>query len=92
MRGSQWICVDQTQRIRKTPTWAVVLAVIGFFFLFLGLLFLLVKEEHTAGTVTITVQGPQGQFHSQQIFASSHSDVSRLQGLVAQAQMLANAA
>jgi hypothetical protein len=36
----------ETQRDarRKIPTWAIVLAIIGFFFFFLGLLFLLVKE------------------------------------------------
>jgi len=50
---------------RYTPTWAVVLAIIGFFFFLLGLLFLLVKEQDTlifsfapeGGHTKVTVNG-----------------------------------
>jgi hypothetical protein len=43
----------------KTPTWAIVLAIIGFFFLLLGLLFLLVREQIATGHVQMTVRnGP----------------------------------
>jgi hypothetical protein len=47
----------RTTYIRSTPTWAIVLAVVGFFLVFVfSLLFLLVKEnrlvEHAVTTVT----------------------------------------
>jgi hypothetical protein len=37
------------------PGWAIALAIIGFFFLLLGLLFLLVRERRTTGFMQITV-------------------------------------
>ena len=48
------------QQVRKTPNWAIIVAIIGFFFIFvLSLLFLLVKE-------TRLVQGGQaGRFVDQ---------------------------
>ena len=46
--------------IRKTPTWAVVLAVLGIFFFLLGLLFLLVKETVPRSRVTIYLKSNPG--------------------------------
>ena len=48
--------VDDTSYIvRRTPTWAVVLAVVTAFILLLGLLFLLVKEDQRIQRSTVTV-------------------------------------
>ncbi|MFC4223213.1 hypothetical protein [Lysinibacter cavernae] len=55
LRGTQIFIADQTRSERYTPGWAIALAIIGFFFLLLGLLFLLVKEERVVGYVQITI-------------------------------------
>ncbi len=46
---------DDSYETRVTPTWAVVLAVIGAFVFLLGLLFLLVKETRREVRSTVTV-------------------------------------
>lgn len=52
---------DQTYTTRKTPTWAVLAAIIGFFILtFFSLFFLLAKENQTSGQVVIGVYGGNG--------------------------------
>lgn len=45
-----------TSYVRRTPTWAVVLGIIGIFFFLLGLLFFLVKENvpYTVPSITVT--------------------------------------
>jgi hypothetical protein len=60
LKGSQWTVTDQWIAEQKIPTWAVVLAVVGFFCLtFFSLLFLLVKETTYTGVVVVQVQnGP----------------------------------
>jgi hypothetical protein len=60
LRGSQWSISDQWVASQKTPTWAVVLAIVGFFCLaLLSLLFLLAKETVYHGTVQVQVSnGP----------------------------------
>lgn len=42
--------------VRKTPSWAIVLGIIGLLFFLLGLLFFLVKENvpYMAATITVT--------------------------------------
>ncbi|GIG23263.1 hypothetical protein Cch01nite_39870 [Cellulomonas chitinilytica] len=55
LAGSQWTVRDLSFPVQKTPTWAIVLAVVGFFF-FLGLLFLLVKETRMEGYIEVTVR------------------------------------
>ena len=46
---------DTSYTVRRTPTWAVVLAVVTAFILLLGLLFLLVKEDQRVQRSTVTV-------------------------------------
>ncbi|HKT02011.1 MAG TPA: hypothetical protein VJT31_20990 [Rugosimonospora sp.] len=60
LRGSRWDVTDQWVAEQKTPTWAIVLAVVGFFCLTLfSLLFLLAKETVYRGTVQVRVSnGP----------------------------------
>ena len=55
LRGTQLFVTDMTREERYIPAWAIVFAVIGFFFFFLGLLFLLVKETRTSGFMQISV-------------------------------------
>lgn len=56
LAGSQWTVRDLSHTTRHTPTWAIVLAIIGFFFFLLGLLFLLVKEDRVEGYVEVSVR------------------------------------
>lgn len=56
IRGTQFIVTDFSRTESKIPTWAIVLAVIGFFFFLLGLLFLLVREKVTTGSIQVSVQ------------------------------------
>lgn len=58
LREATFTFLDQTFLTRKTPTWAVVMAVVGFFFLTLfSLLFLLAKENVLTGQVVVGVFG-----------------------------------
>lgn len=59
LAGSQWAVRDLSYTTRYTPTWAIVLAIIGFFFLLIGLLFLLVKEDRVQGYVEVSVRAGQ---------------------------------
>jgi hypothetical protein len=60
LRGSRWDVSDQWMTEQKIPTWAIVLAVVGFFCLtLLSLLFLLAKETVYRGVVQVRVSnGP----------------------------------
>jgi hypothetical protein len=54
-----WTFTNMSHTWRTIPTWAVVCAIVGFFFVcFLSLLFLLAKEDKTEGWVQVGVQGP----------------------------------
>jgi hypothetical protein len=62
LRGSQWTVQDQWLADRKTPTWAIVLSIVGFFLVCaLSLLFLLAKETRFYGTVDVAVSN--GHLH-----------------------------
>jgi hypothetical protein len=59
LAGTEIFVTDFTRVESKIPTWAIVLAIIGFFFALLGLLFLLVREQVATGYVQVTVRnGP----------------------------------
>jgi hypothetical protein len=56
LRGSVWRTFDYWQTRRVTPEWAIVLAIVGFFFMpFVSLLFLLVKEQRMSGVLQVAV-------------------------------------
>jgi hypothetical protein len=65
LRGTIWTVQDSSVVTEGIPTVAVVLAIIGFWFCLLGLLFLLMKEKKYAGFVTISVTG-DGLYHTVQ--------------------------
>ncbi|WP_066042028.1 hypothetical protein [Herbiconiux solani] len=56
LAGTQIYITDQTRVDRVTPTWAIVLAIVGFFVVFLfSLLFLLARDNRVSGFMQITV-------------------------------------
>jgi hypothetical protein len=56
LRGSRWEVQDQWMSAQKTPTWAVVCAVVGFFIVTVfSLFFLLAKKTVYSGVVQVTV-------------------------------------
>ncbi|CAD5999711.1 hypothetical protein [Agreia sp. COWG] len=56
LAGTELIATDFSRVESRTPTWAIVLAIVGFFFFFLGLLFLLVKDQVATGYVQVTAR------------------------------------
>lgn len=54
-RGAQIFVTDATRTERYTPTWAIVLAILGALFFLLGLLFLLVRETRISGAFQFTI-------------------------------------
>ena len=91
-----WPLQDMTRRGQGIPTDAIVLAVVFFMFCFLGLLFLLMKEDRTTGWIQVTAQGP-GFVHTTQVptshqvmVADVHSRVSYAHSLTAAAHRYAD--
>lgn len=78
---------DMSRTERVTPAWAIVLAIIGFLFFLLGLLFLLVKEERTTGAIQVIVTGP-GFMHTFQSPVSNSALVRDFAGRVNYAKSL----
>lgn len=66
LRGSSWTVQDSSNVTQSIPVYAIVLTVIFFFFCFLGLLFLLIKETKYNGFISVTVVG-EGFYHSVQL-------------------------
>lgn len=63
--GTEFFVSDFTRVEQKTPTWAIVLAIVGFFFVFiLSLLFLLARESRMTGFVQVTARNGQLQYQS----------------------------
>ena len=60
LRGSTWVVSEQWITEQKTPTWAIVLAIVGFCVVtFFSLFFLLAKQTIYRGTAQVTVtNGP----------------------------------
>lgn len=59
VRYTQWMFTDMSRTLNRIPVWAIVCAILFFLFCFLGLLFLLAREEYTEGYVQVVVQGPR---------------------------------
>jgi hypothetical protein len=63
LAGSQWQVSDYWFTSQRIPRWAIVAAVLGFCVLTVfSLLFLLVKESVTQGTVQVTVTNGTRQY------------------------------
>ena len=90
LRDSQWTVQDRTFMQQATPTWAIVMAILGIVFCFLGLLFLIVKENQTSGFTEVTVRS-HNVFHIVQLPANSPHAVAQARQWVYQAQSMAAA-
>ena len=64
LAGTTWTVTNQSYVTESIPAWAIVLAIVFFVFCLLGLLFLLVKERRTSGSVQVSVQGPGFSYSS----------------------------
>ena len=69
LAGSSWEVVDNSRTQERIPPWAIVCAIIFFFFCLLGLLFLIVRERQTTGHVSVTAVG-NGFAHTTSIRAA----------------------
>lgn len=76
-----WTFTDMSVTSQAIPTWAIVCAIVFFVFCFLGLLFLLAKEDKTQGSVQVTVHGP-GFVHTSTIPVSSIAQVADINARV----------
>lgn len=86
---SAWAVADMSRTTRTTPTWAIVCAIVGFFFVFLfSLLFLLAKDERTDGWLQVTVSAP-GFAHMTTIPVYNRWQVSDTYNRVAHARSIA---
>jgi hypothetical protein len=85
-----WTVTDGSVTTTAIPTWAIVCAIIGFFFFLLGLLFLLVRETRTTGAMQVTVYAP-GFVHTTQIPVISPAQVVDINARVNHARMIAGA-
>ncbi len=85
--GVTWTFTDMSRTKKEIPVWAIACTVIFFLLCFLGLLFLLVREERTEGLAQITVQGP-GLLHVSQIPVTSRAAVADIDARVRYARSL----
>ena len=90
LAGSTWQVADFWQTEQKTPTWAIVLAIVGFCVVTVfSLLFLLVKQTVHRGTVQVTVTSGARQYvaripvESQEQVQSVHEQVNYVRALAA---------
>ena len=78
---------DNSRMVDKTPTYASVLAILSFFVVcFIGLLFLLIKEQVITGYIEVTVQGPDGYHFITQVPSTSPHSISQVSSYVNQMQ------
>lgn len=93
LRGVTFTLVDRTVPVTKIPTWVVVVAVVGFFVVFiLSLLFLLVKETAPKGMIDVVVTRGDSTSTTTTLVITSLGDRADLYARVASAQQLAAAA
>jgi len=76
-----WTLTDLSSTSQAIPTWAIVCAIVFFVFCFLGLLFLLAKEDKTQGAVQVTVHGP-GFVHTSTMPVTSLAQVADINARV----------
>ena len=82
-----WSLADMSVTSQSIPAWAVVCAIIFFLFCLLGLLFLLIKETTTQGSVQVSVHGP-GFVHTTQIPVTSPAQIADINARIQHARML----
>ncbi len=88
LAGSQWICTDLSRTETKIPTVAIILAIAFALFFFIGLLFLLMKEQVTTGYVEVSVRAGN-IYHKVQIPINKADRVAQIREQVDKAQVMA---
>ena len=89
LKGSVPTMSDMSRTEQSTPTWAIIVAILIFWWTcLLGLLILLVKESKTSGHVQVTVQA-DGKYHSTQLPVNSPVLVRQINQQVNYARSLA---
>ena len=92
LAGTTFTVTDLSRVESQTPTWAVVAAIVGFFFVFLfSLFFLLVKENRVTGQLNVTVQNGT-YFHVTQVPVVGPGAIADLHARVNYARQLTAAA
>ena|SRR5215469_8790376 len=86
----QWSVNDMTVTSQAIPTWAIVCAIVFALACLLGLLFLLVKETVTKGTMQVTVHGA-GLVYTTQIPIATPQQVVDVNARVNYARTLSSA-
>src|SRR5215472_6738005 len=86
----QWSVNDMTVTSQAIPTWAIVCAIVFALACLLGLLFLLVKETVTKGTMQVTVHGA-GLVYTTQIPIATPQQVADVNARVNYARTLSSA-
>jgi hypothetical protein len=82
LAGTHWSVADRWLVEQRTPTWAVVCAVAGFFCLTVfSLLFLLARETRVSGAVEVTIRYGN-QVHTAYLPVTSHAAVGYVHQLV----------
>jgi hypothetical protein len=76
-KGASWNAMDMSRTEERIPPYAIVLAILFFLACLLGLLFLLIKEQRTTGSVHITVQNG-GKMHNASIQVRSQQQVQEI--------------
>jgi len=87
LRGSVWTVRESTFIGQRTPTYAIVLAIVFAVFCLLGLLFLLIKETTVQGVVEVHVRSGSLN-HMTQLPVWQPIQVQQIHGWVEQARTL----
>jgi hypothetical protein len=82
-----WSVTDMSVTNQVIPVWAIVCAVIFFLLCLVGLLFLLVKETITKGSIQVTVHGP-GFVHTTQVPVYSMDQIADINARVSYVRTL----
>jgi len=82
-----WTFTDMSTTSQAIPTWAIVCAIVFFLACFIGLVFLLAKENSTTGVVQVSVHG-NGFVHTTTIPVSSINQVADISARVSYARSL----
>lgn len=91
LAGTAWHTYDHWYTTRVLPSWAIALAVLGFFVVpFVSLLFLLVREPRTTGVLQVVVSDGLRQYVAD-VPVSSPAAARAVQHQVGYVRALANA-
>lgn len=86
---AQFTFQDMSQTTKKTPTWAIVVAIVLAWIFLLSLLLLLIQEEQTTGQVIVSVTGGEGAYYLT-VPVTSQAQVYAWAQQVQQAQVIAS--